>query len=128
MRKDFICSQENDISDTFKVNIVKIKFESLIEQYFAHTDSIKRLNEIKEYYQLFSNCYIDDEYMYYRYFRYHFDSDVVIIPINIAKKIMEDFKSYPRILVSMAEKSCKQYANENVNIVGEIANENNWFD
>jgi hypothetical protein len=41
---------------------------------------------------------------------------------------MADSKSYPRSIASMAEKSCRLYANENVKIVGQIANEKKWFD
>jgi hypothetical protein len=31
-------------------------------------------------------------------------------------------------IVSMAEKSCRLYANEKVNVVGRIAADDDWFD
>jgi hypothetical protein len=85
------------------------------------------LNEIKEHYKLFPNFDYDDEYISHRYFRFH-DNNTIIIPIDIAKEIIEESISYPRIIASMAEKSCRLYANSNVNIVGKTATNNNWFD
>ncbi|MDR2979779.1 MAG: hypothetical protein LBV02_05000 [Bacteroidales bacterium] len=86
------------------------------------------LNEIKEYYTSFSYCDIDDEYLFHPFLQYHhIESDVNIIPVDIARNIMNEPKSYPRIIASIAEKYCRLYANENMKIVGKIANENNWF-
>jgi len=50
------------------------------------------------------------------------------IPIEIAKTIMEDSKNYPKLIAYMAEESCRLFANENTNPVGQIANNANWFE
>jgi hypothetical protein len=126
--EEFIHSQDNNMSNIFKINVIKAKFEYLIKKYLKTTTDINLLNEIKEYYHLFFNCGINDEYIYHRYVRLHNDDNSVNIPIDIAKNIMEDSKSYPRIIALIAEKSCRLYANENVKIVGEIAIANKWFD
>ncbi|GHT67832.1 hypothetical protein AGMMS50239_31740 [Bacteroidia bacterium] len=129
IRIDFICKQNNNIFNIFRGDIVEIKFESLLKKYFDDTKNIKLLDEIKEYYKSVSNYDIDEEYLFHRYFRYyHIESDTNIIPIDIATSVMEDSKSYPRIIASMAEKSCRLSASRNVKIVGQIANNNKWFD
>jgi hypothetical protein len=127
-RKSYICKQNEKISNVFTSDVVRIKYESLLSRYLDDVENIKLLSEIKDRYVLFSNCDIDNEYLFHRFFRHYIESDKGIIPIEMAKSIMEDFKSHPRIIASMAEKSCRLYANENVNIVGKIANDDNWFD
>ena len=128
MREKFLCKQDNETSNIFKTEIVNAKFESFVRRYLENADNNNLLDQIKEYYQLLSNYDFDDDYIYHRHFRRHNDREFVSIPIEIAKQIMEDSKSYPRIIASMAEKSCRLYANENVNIVGKIANDQKWFD
>ena len=41
---------------------------------------------------------------------------------------MEDSKNYPKSIVCEAEQSCRLFANENVKPVGEIANNEKWFE
>jgi hypothetical protein len=128
IQKEFICSQNNDISEVFKVDIIKTKFESLINKYLKNAYNEKLLANIKEYYTLFSNCDINDEYIYHRYLDTFESNNHSIIPIDIARGIMEESKSYPRAVTSIAEKSCRLYANEHLKIVGQIANDEKWFD
>ena len=69
LRSKFICNQENNISTIFNADIIKTKFESLTTKYLNDTQNMDLLNSIKEYYLLFSNCHINDEYIFHRYFR-----------------------------------------------------------
>ncbi len=50
------------------------------------------------------------------------------IPYDIAKQIMNDYMSYPRIMASLAEKSCRLFARKAITPAGSIAKENKWFD
>lgn len=70
---------------------------------------------------------MDTEYISHLYFRFQNDNNIKI-PIDIAKNIMNDSKSYPIVIASIAEKSCRLYANKNVKAVGKIAKEKKWFD
>jgi hypothetical protein len=127
-REDFLCSQTNEFSNIFNIDIIKLKFISLIGKYLNDVANKSLLNEIKEHYKLFSNYdYYDDEYIFRRYYQFH-NNNTIIIPTDIAKGIMNEPISYPRIISSMAEKSCRLYANDNVNIVGKVATDNNWFE
>jgi archaellum biogenesis ATPase FlaH len=128
IRENFICSQDNNIQNIFGIEIAKTKFESLIKNFFQNTENKLLLSEIKECYQLFSNYDINDEYIYHHYIRFRDDNNFTNIPLDIARDIMEEPISYPRIIASMAEKSCRVYANKNINIVGKAANDDHWFD
>jgi hypothetical protein len=126
-REDFLCGQTNESSSAFNIDIIKIKFIYLIGKYLNNVENKSLLTEIKEYYKLFSNCdYYNDEYISRRYYQFH-NNKTIVIPTDIAKEIMCEPISYPRIIASMAEKSCRLYANDNVHIVGKIAVDNNWF-
>jgi hypothetical protein len=127
IRENFILDQANETSNIFSVDIIGLKFSYLIKEYLSDVQDKLILNEIKKYYSLFSNYDYDYEYEYRRYIR-HRDDTNAIIPIDIAKEIMEEPTAYPRIIASMAEKSCRLYADKNINIVGKIAIDNNWFD
>ena len=124
MRDDFIYNQDNDITGIFKVEIMREKFAFLVSKYLKDTNNKDLLDQIKKQYKLFSNFDINYEYIRH-IFRFHDESDSVKIPINISKNIMKNPLSYPRIITSLAEKTCRLYANENVIIVGKIAKEKN---
>lgn len=127
MREEFLFIQDENKPTIFNSDIIKSKFESLISKYVKNVKNVKLLEEIKACYELFPNCDINYTYMYHRYLRLD-DSERTLIPIDIATSIMKSSKFYPRIIVSLAEKSCRLYANENVRIVGQIANDEKWFD
>lgn len=127
VQSNLICSQKNNISSFFKLEIIQEKFQSLIFEYLKMPNKLESLREIKEYYKLYSNSKIDIEYISHHYFRFQ-NGNNIKIPIDIAKKIMKDSKSYPRIIASIAEKACRLYANKNVKAVGRIAKDKKWFD
>jgi len=128
LREYFICNQNTDKNNVFRTDIIKEKFESLVNRYMENMNDKKLLNQIKKQYKLFSNFNIDYEYLYNQFIRQYHRNDFNNIPINIAKDIMRDPLSYPRIIASIAEKKCRLFANENVKIVGEIASESKWFE
>ena len=61
------------------------------------------------------------------YYSKHYLDEKKSIPFDIAKIIMEDTKNYPGLIVYLAEKSCRSYANEQIKPVGEIAKNDKWF-
>jgi hypothetical protein len=127
MQQEFIGRQNNDTATIFKIYIAKAKFKYLVDKYLKNVKNISLLDEIKKHYELSTNSYIG-EYIAYHYFRFNNDKEFVVMPIDIAKNIMKTPKSYPRLIASIAEKSCRLYANEHVKIVGQVANEKKWFD
>ena len=127
IREEFLFMQDKNMSTIFNSDIIKSKFESLLSKYVRNVKDLRLLDEIKDCYVLFPNCDVNNTYMYHRYLRSD-DKEHIIIPIDIATNIMKSSKFYPRIIVSLAEKSCRLYANENVKIVGRIANDEKWFD
>ena len=58
----------------------------------------------------------------------HQNLDHVTIPYPIAKEIIINYKDYPKIMGSLAEKACRLYANANLTPVGKIAENETWFD
>jgi hypothetical protein len=129
IRDEYIYNQDINNNSIFRTDIIKDKFEFLINKYFKEPNNEKLLNQIKEYYKLFSDFDISNEYLYYRHFyRFRDDSDINGISIDIAKYIMKDPISFPRIIASLAEKACRIYANINVNIIGKTANDKKWFE
>jgi hypothetical protein len=103
-------------------NILNLKLEYLIGEYFSDAKNEELLDSIKIIYHQLTN--FSNKYLFHRV---HSRLETTIIPLDIANKIMADSKSYPRIIASVAEKSCKSYAFQNTVAVGEIAKANNWF-
>jgi hypothetical protein len=67
---------------------------------------------------------ISDRYFGYRLHRaIHTER----LPIEIAKKIIEQCDSYPAELVGWAERTCRQQVAEQIIPVGRIAKDNRWF-
>lgn len=122
-----ICSQKDNISSFFDIEIIQEKLQFLISMYLKTPNNSDLLSKIREYYNLCSNSKVDTEYILHMYFRFQNDNNIKI-PIDIAKNIMNDSKSYPIVIASIAEKSCRLYANKNVKAVGKIAKEKKWFD
>lgn len=103
------------------LNTVEIKFKYLVNKFLANPKNEELLDEIKKMYQ---NIYLYDERHYYEYN----NNDVIKIPLKIAKTIMSNCKDYPKIISSLAEKTCRQYSNEHLTPIGEIANRVKWFE
>jgi len=101
---------------------VEVKFEFLVKKFLTKTNDEKLLNQIKEMYK---NIYSYNE----RYYYYSYDNNEVNrIPLELSKKIMSNCKDYPKIISSLAEKTCRQYANEHQDAIGQIAIEGKWFE
>lgn len=125
--EEYLLYHDSNLFDIFKTDVVSAKLDSLILKYLKKTKEIDLLNEIKEHYKLSSSYYTGNGQMFHKYIQMS-NNENIVIPVDIAKSIMEAPKSYPRIIASIAEKSCRLYANENVKIVGEIADNDRWFD
>lgn len=122
-RDEFIYKEIGGESNLLSDEIYEVKFDYLVGEYFRNPNDIDLLNRIKEVYSALPNFSFHD-YIFYR----HYHENKVIIPYEISKNIMADAKSYPRIIASMAEKACRQYANREIIHVGKIANDEKWFD
>lgn len=114
---------ENISKSTSKLkDIDDIRLSFLIDSFLKNNDA-SILCEIKITY---TNLASFSEKLYNRSF-YYVD-DVSGLPIELAREIMMDVKSYPRMITSIAERTCRLHANKNVKFVGEIAIEENWFE
>ena len=102
--------------------VLDLKLEFLIERYLSSPNDLESLSEIKELYKKQSS-FNKPQYSYGRYGV----NDHLIIPYEIATKIMIDCKEYPRLLSALAEKSCRIHANKLITPVGKIAEINKWF-
>lgn len=113
----------NHISDSSGVleDTARIKFQYLIGIFMKDPTNKSILYDIKIAYKSINNF---DEG---RYYRHRFD-ELIEMPYEIAKTIMEECKEYPIIISSLAEKTCRLYANEKLKAVGEIAKKEKWFD
>ncbi len=127
VRSALINSQPDNITSSFKTEIVQEKFELLVTKYLKDPNSLDLLNKVKENYNLYTYSKMDYEFSEHRYYRIQ-NENKINLSIEIAKIIMTDSKSYPRIIVSIAEKTCRMYANKNIELVGKIAVNKKWFD
>ena len=96
------------------------RMDYLIEE-FMNAPSDELLEEVKRCYFEWSS--ISDGRTYYPSPR-----ERLIIPFHIAQKIMKSPISYPAIITSEAEKSCRIHITQNLKPVGLIAQEQNWFE
>ena len=101
--------------------IVDDKFQYLVDTYLKEPANTDILKKIKILYPKIHQSY--DRHYYARQ-----TNEPKNIPYETAKTIMQDCKSYPIMISSLAEKSCRQYANEHLTPVGKIANKEKWFD
>jgi hypothetical protein len=104
------------------IDIGDIKLSYLLEKYIDNHTDLNLLQEVKETYATLTYFHERNRH-YYTYQRY----DLKQFPIDIANLIMNESKMYPRVLTSCAERSCRQFANKHVRVVGQVANDNNWF-
>lgn len=102
-----------------KVNLVKYQY--LLDTYLTKTTDMAMLKEIKKIYQSIDK-------FGQKNFHTHNSVQTANIPIEIAKTIMSNCKSFPRIISSLAEKSCRLYANQNMQPVGKTAKDDKWFE
>lgn len=99
---------------------IEVKFRYLIQSFLKNPVDASILNKVKLLYRDLNHT--GD--------RYHYSNrgnEEVKIPYETAKLIMRDCKEYPRIISSLAEKSCRLYANEHLTPVGAIAKKEKWF-
>ena len=99
----------------------KIKFQYLLGVFFKDPANTANLFEIKKAYK---ETYQYDEGRYYSYRL----SESIELPYDIAKIVMNECKEYPIIISSLAEKTCRLYANEKFKAVGETAKNEKWFE
>jgi hypothetical protein len=111
--------RNQDISE----EITELRLNYLIEQYLIKSNDKTILQEIKDIYSTFVKY--GERYMPYRHY---YQNDEFKIPIEIAQEIMLESKNYPRIIASIAERSCRLYANKHVVAVGQVAQDEKWFD
>lgn len=102
--------------------IAEIKFEYIVYAYLENTRNTNLLDEIQKSYKYIQQ--FDERHFYYRR-RNGYEKK---IPYEIAKKIMKNCNDYPRVISSLAEKACRNYANKNLRPVGEVAKNCNWFE
>lgn len=101
--------------------ITEEKFQYLLRIFMRTPKNIDVLHEIKALYPTVSQYYEISNHM-------HQNFDHIKIPYLTAKQIMGNYKDYPKILGSLAEKACRFYANEHLIPVGKIAADGKWFD
>lgn len=99
---------------------IEMKFEYLVNKFLVNPRDEILLNEIKEMYK--SIPFFDERH----YFRFRSNGDTKI-PLETARLIMSNCKDYPKLISSMSEKMCRQYSNEHLKPIGEIALEDKWF-
>lgn len=122
-RRRYIYQNIIQISDIFVEDIYEIKLEYLVDSYINDFHNEQLLSDIKKFYSLYSNFKIDD-YAFHTFYR----GAVKPIPLTIAHEIMKESKAYPRIIASIAERSCRIFANDSTVAVGQTANEEQWFE
>ena len=113
------------VADTFGSiqDVWDVKLEFLIGKFISNPSNNQLLEEVKLVYSKIKNY--DERYYFYGGY---YDRDLTKIPYENAKQIMSECKNYPRMLVSMAEKSCRIIANDHLIPVGEIAKNGRWFE
>jgi len=121
-RGKFIHEFITDFSGVMQ-DALELKLEYLVNNFFANSSDKKVLDEVKDVYSKIKK-YSERHY----YYRTHGDFDSIKIPLDISKNIMEKCKSYPRLIVALAEMSCRAEANKSLKPVGKIAEEGKWFD
>jgi len=103
--------------------ITELRLNYLVELYLNKSNDRSILQEIKDIYSTFIKY--GEHYMpYYHYSR----NEEFKIPIEIAQEIMLESKNYPRIIASVAERSCRLNANKHLIAVGQVAQDEKWFD
>lgn len=102
--------------------ILQLKLETLLQGFLSGNYKFDMIQRIKAAY-LSTNNFHQTYYMFH-----HYNHQVVNIPYETAKTIVEDAKNLPRILVSVAESVCRRQANKKIQAVGFIANKNKWFE
>jgi hypothetical protein len=111
----------DNIKPELQETVNEIKIEYLISE-FLSKENMEYLTEIKSLYEK-TNKYTFEEYSFYRL---QYDNSYPLQE-RVAREIMADAKNYPRIIASIAERTCHKIANKKLKPVGNIAKEQNWF-
>lgn len=120
--RDAFISENIDIINLKLADVSSLTMRYLIKNYFQDTSNREILYQIKKSYS--QNFKDNDSYLFYHFRRINVSCD---IPISIAKEIMKEPRKYPRIIATVAEKSCRINANKHLIPVGRIAQEEKWF-
>jgi len=110
---------QKDISE----EMTELRLNYLIELYLDKSNDRSILQKIKDIYSTFVKY--GENYMHYHR---HYRNEEFKIPIEIAQEIMLESKNYPRIIASVAERSCRLIANKSLMAVGQVAKDEKWFD
>lgn len=105
------------------VDLSEMKLEFIIQKYLDNPEDEKLLENVKTLYASSTEASRTDQFYYRRARHSRFK-----IPYESAKKIMESPIEYPRIISSLAETSCRHFANLNIKEVSQIAKEEKWFE
>jgi len=119
-RNKFIYEQLSDNAVTQE--ILHSKLQYLIGKFFVTPSDEGLLNEITTLYKKVSR------YNVYYYYGLRHRNKYSPIPMEIAEKILSNCKDYPRVIASFAENTCRINATNHIHAVGEIANNEKWFD
>ncbi len=118
LKQENIYKNVKRVPTSLRTNFVNSKLNFLTRKFIKNLDS----NDLQEIKKLYSE--IDEvEINYFGY--YH--NKVPNIPLDLAQYIMENPKSYPREIVILAERTCKNHAIENAVPVGKISKDMEWF-
>jgi hypothetical protein len=117
---EFIYNNINKVNQKI-TSIADTRLQYLINKYYKDNTNLSILKEI-------NNLHSNGHYINKNYYRNQYFFDTKVIPIDVARMIMEDSKNYPLSIVFLAEKSCMVYANKKSKVVGQIANEESWFE
>jgi hypothetical protein len=100
--------------------VIRVKLDFMINLFMKTPNDTKLLLEIKEVYKNVNNY--DD-----RFSRLRNSEESIEMSFEVAKEIMANCKDYPKSISSMAERSCRIYANSKLIPIGKIAENENWF-
>jgi len=123
-QEKFIYMYIEDYSEDF-LDIVELKLEYLINKFLS--SSSKDNSILEEIKKVYSKVKRYDSRYYYMRRHYYAKESIDVFPVEMARKIMEECKKYPRLISSLAEKSCRLYAHKELRPVGNIAQEEKWF-
>ena len=124
--QNIFVSENIETTDIKLKDATNQKLSYLIFTYLHDTSNESVLSKIRSLYT--NDFQYFEEYMVYNYrsnnYRYKSQNKIAI---KSAQEIMKEPKSYPRIIATIAEKTCRLNANEHLIPVGTIAQEEKWF-
>lgn len=130
---------DDEKHDTFIENIQISDYQNLpipvvnrkviisVEKFLTKPDDSTLLFEIKEIYR--ATKFIN-KYALRRMSHLPRSREIIPtkMPYSVAKDIVANSKEYPRVISTIAEKTCRSIAFQNINHVGTIAENEGWFE